>query len=246
MSSLSLYGACSDLFAGYPMAVSDGSMVLLHEDGAGTEYFVLTDDGTAGQPFYSIRRWRSSGDVPIDPGAAVPGVFADAVLHGTPVPRHGSFLGWRDGGETITALVAVYAEYAPQYPLPSWSCMPRAGIPEAEWPPFACGPLLGPWFWEHYQAGRIVSLASLVAANPGAVFWVDTEAVLGWNCCAVARHVGEPEGPVLPPGCYVRSEVLQAGRPVPSLSALLADPSATDLAPRFRFAEAAPFAEASP
>ena len=111
--------------------------------------------------------------------------------------------------------------------------MPRAGIPETQWPRFAEEPLLGPWFWEHYRARRLLSLDSLIAANPGVVFWADTEAVLGSNCCAVAHDVRRPAGPTLQQGRYVYYQALQAGKPVPSLRSLLAG-TKTDLAPRLR------------
>ena len=238
ISAGSLFEACGDRFASYPLAVEPvgaaSSMVLLHQDGGDARFFILTADHDEGQPSYAVRRWRSPGGTRIGPGTGgmVPEVFANAILHGVPVPRHGSLMGWDDGG-TISALIAVYAEYTPRSPVPSWATMPRAGIPETQWPLFADEPLLGPWFWEHYRAGRLISLDGLIAANPGGVFWADTEAVLGSNCCAVAHDIRSPAGPTLRRGRYVYYRALQAGKPVPSLRSLLAG-TKIDLASRLR------------
>lgn len=234
-----LYEACGDRFARYPLAVEpEGtarSMVLLYQDGSDASFFILTADHDEGQPSYAVRRWRSVGGTRIGPNtrSAVPVVFANAIVHGVPVPRHGSLLGW-DGGVAITALIAFYAEYTPGSPVPSWATMPRAGIPDTQWPPFADEPLFGSWFWEHYQDGRIISLDGLIAATPGVVFWVDTGAVLGSDCCVVARDIKSPACPTLERGRYVYYQVLRAGKPVPSLGALLAEVDKIDLAPRLR------------
>jgi hypothetical protein len=240
----SLYEACGDLFAGYPLAVTaDGpsgsarSMVLVRHDGGDARFFILTGDHDDGQPGYSLSPWHAPGGVDIGPGAvpdAVPDALADVIKHGVPVPRHGSLCGWQDEG-TIIALIPFYAEYTPESPLPSWATMPLADLPEAEWPPFADQPLFGDWFWEHHRAGSIVSVDGLVAATPGVVFWADTAAVIGSGCCVVAHDIRGPEGPTLQRGRYVYYQALRAGKPVPSLKALLADPGKIDLAPRFQW-----------
>jgi hypothetical protein len=241
----SLYEACGDLIANYPLAVTaDGpsgsarSMVLMRHDGGDARFFVLTVDHDDGEACYSLSAWRApDGGVDIGPGAvpdAVPEEFAEVIKQGVPLPRHGSLCGW-DGGGTITALMPFYSEYTPESPVPSWATMPLADIPEAEWPPFADEPLFGPWFWERYQAGNIVFLDGLIAATPGVVFWVDTAAVIGSGCCAVAHDIKGPEGPTLQRGRYVYFQALRAAKPVPSLKALLADPGRIDLAPRFRW-----------
>jgi hypothetical protein len=141
-------------------------------------------------------------------------------------------LGWTGLGH-VTALVAIYAKYTPASE-PYWAVMPLAGIPEAQWPPFTDEPDFGKWFWKHYRAGNINSLGSLIAATPGAVFWVDAKAVLGSDCCAVARDVRSPEGYILPRGRYVYYEALRARKPVPSLQTLLTAADPIDLASRFR------------
>jgi hypothetical protein len=240
----SLYEACGDLFAGFPLAVTaDGpggsgrAMVLIRHDAGDVGFFVLTEDHDEGQPCYSLSPWGVPGGVDIGPGAvpdAVPGEFADVITSGVPLPRHGSLCGWDEGG-AISALLPFYAEYTPESPLPSWATMPLAGIPETVWPPFADESLFGPWFWERYQAGNIVFLDGLIAATPGVVFWVDTAAVIGSGCCAVAHDIKGPDGPTLQRGRYVYYQALRAGKPVPSLSALLADTGKIDLAPRFRW-----------
>lgn len=134
----------------------------------------------------------------------------------------------------FTALVVVYTTYTAARQAPSWAVMPLAGCPEVQWPPFTRNRLFGHWFWEHYWAGNIVSVGGLIAGTADTVFWVDTRAVLGWDCCAVAHDVRSPEEPVLRQGRYVYHEALQDGKLVPSLESLLADPSKVDLASRFR------------
>jgi hypothetical protein len=234
-----LYEACHDRFARYALAVEPAgtacSMVLLHRDGDDPKFFILTADHYEGQPSYSVRSWRSPGGARIGPadGSLVPEVFANAIVHGVPVPRNGSFFGWDDGG-TIRALIAFYTEYTPQSPVPSWATMPRAGIPDIQWPQFTDEALLGRWFWEHYQDRRIISLDSLIAATPGVVFWVDTGAVLGSDCCVVAHDIKSHAGPTLERGRYVYYQALRAGKPVPSLRVLLSETGKIDLASRLR------------
>ncbi len=239
----SLYEACHGLFAGYPLAACAAdpggrtarSMVLLLREGDDAQFFVLADERGEGGPSYSLRSWPAGDIVTIeaDSGAAVHDVVVDAVTRGVPIPQDGSLFGWTNG-DAVTALVAVYANYTPASPEPSWATMPLTGIPEAQWPPFTDERLFGHWFWEHYRAGRVVILDDLIAGTPDIVYWVDTRAVLGSDTCAVARDVRDPEGSMLRRGRYVHYQALRAGKPVPSLTALLADPGKIDLAPRFR------------
>jgi hypothetical protein len=239
MNSTSLlYEACSELFARYPLAVETGIsvswMVLAQHEGARAGFFVLTHDHDAGDPLYSLSPWRGPGGVDIGPGtdSAVPEHFAVVIARGIPLPRHGSFFGWRDK-DRITALVAAYAQYTPATPEPSWATMPLVGVPGTRWPPFVRERLFGPWFWDLCRAGSIISLDDLIAATPDAVFWVDTSAILGSGSCAVARDIACREGIVLQRGRYVYYQVLQADKPVPSLEELLADDGKVDLATRF-------------
>jgi hypothetical protein len=143
----------------------------------------------------------------------------NVVTCGVPMPRHGSLLGWARGTD-ITALVAFYATYSPMSPDPYWAVMPLADIPQSSWPPFAGEPFFGCWFWEYYQAGNISWLDDLIAGTPGTVFWINTKAVLGSDCCAVARDITSPGGHTLRRGRYVYYEALQAGKPVPPLRKL--------------------------
>jgi hypothetical protein len=83
----------------------------------------------------------------------------------------------------------------------------------------------------------MVSLGGLIAGTTDTVFWADTEAILGWDCCVVARGIASREGYTLPRGYYVYYEALRAGKPVPPLDVLLAHSGKTDLAPRFRRSE---------
>jgi hypothetical protein len=238
----SLYARCHELFAGYPLTIrahaSGGrtvrSMVLMLRSGDDACFFVLSDRSDD-KPGYSIRSWPVGRSVDIaDEGSSdVPDVARDAVSHGIPIPRDGSLFGWSNG-DSITALVAVYAMYTPASPQPSWTVMPLAGIPRVAWPPFVYEHFLGCWFWEHQRAGNIISLSDLIAATPNAVFWVDTKAVLGSDCCAVMHDIDGPGGHTLRQGRYVYYGALQAGKPVPSLSLLLADATKIDLSLRFQ------------
>ena len=235
-----LYEVCQSLFENYPLAVmpsdcdqSIRSMVLLLQDGDDAKFFVLSHGQSGGRAFYSVGSW-SAGRIEEIGGNEKP-VSVEvvrAVTLGVPIPRDGSLFGWACA-DTITALVTVYTEYAPECPEPSWAVMPLAGCPDGQWPPFTGERFLGHWFWEYCQAGSVVTLGGLVAGSANTVFWVDTKATLGSDCCAVAHDIRSPHGLTLPSGRYVYFESLRAGKPVPSLSELLADTSKTDLAPLF-------------
>ena len=237
------YEACQELFAGYPLAaeaVDHGgrvvrSMVLMLRDGDDARFFVLSYDSAEDHPSYWLRSWPAGDivDIGADSRAVVPDEVASAVTCGLPIPRHGSLFGWTYG-DTVTALLPVYAQYTPASPDPSWAVMPLASIPAAQWPSFTRNRFLGHWFWEDLRAGRIIALADLIAGTPETVYWVHTKAVLGSDCCAVAHDVRSPEGPTLRCGRYVYYQALQTGKPVPPLTALLADTGKIDLAPRFR------------
>jgi hypothetical protein len=238
----SLYEVCRELFVGYPLAVrvvnlrgTIRSMVLVLPDGAHARFFVLQHDCGEGRPFYSLSPWHGGEivDIEADGSAAMPDGVMNVVTRGIPIPRHGSLLGWRRG-DAVRALVAFYAKYTPESPEPCWAVLPLAGVPEEQWPPFTDERVFGRWFWDHYRAGSIVSLGGLIAESPGTVFWVDTEAVLGWDSCVVTREISSLEGPALPRGCYVYYRALRAGKPVPSLDTLLAYTGKIDLAPRLQ------------
>ncbi len=77
-------------------------------------------------------------------------------------------------------------------------------------------------------------LDDLIAEDPGAVDWVNTLRSLGSGCCGVARDTCGVSGRTLRRGRYIGIEALRSGRPVPSLTALLADSSKIDMASRFR------------
>jgi len=238
----SLYETCHELFVAYPLATSAvnrsgtvRSMVLMLEGGEDAGFFVLVRNCRASTPSYSLWAWPRGDIIDIDAADShvVPDVAVNVVTRGVPIPRDGSLFGWvREG--TITALVAVYAEYTPASPQPGWAVMPLAGTPEAWWPPFTGECLFGHWSWERYRAGSIVSLADTIADKPETVFWADTKAIIGSDCCVVAHDITGPKGHTLRRGCYVYFQALREGKPVPSLSALLAEDSAIDLAPRFR------------
>jgi hypothetical protein len=236
-----LYEACHTLFSSYPLAATAASdneavrsMVLMLRDGDDARFFVLSQDSRDDRHCYSLRRWRSAriADIDVEDGA-VPNVVVDAVTQGVPLPDDRSLFGWRHG-DTVTALVAVSTTYTPACPEPCWAVMPLADAPEAQWPPFTDECLFGFWFWEHLQTASIVSVSDLIARNPNTVFWVDTEAILGSDCCAVAHDIESTNGPTLQRGRYVYSDALRADKPVPPLSVLLTDSGKTDMASQFQ------------
>jgi hypothetical protein len=237
-----LYKACKELFTSYPLAVraingsgTIRSMVLLLRNGDNAEFFLLLHNCTEGKPFYSLCPWHGGSitDIDDDDSVAMTDGVANVLTHGVPIPQHGSLFGWRFE-DFVTNLIAISAEDTPACLEPSWTVMPLAETPETQWPPFIEEHFFGRWFWEHYWAGSIVSLADLISRIPNAVFWVDTEEIIGWDCCAVARDIRSPEGYTLRRGRYVYYQTLRSGEPVPSLEILLRNARKVDLAPRFR------------
>lgn len=235
-----VYRACGALFGTYALAVvavegapTMQSIVLMLADGDDVGFFVLLRDCGETRPAYTVVPWHATGAVPIEPdGGEVPDVAANAVLRGVPIPQDGSLFGWVRG-EPVTALTVICARYTPETPVPTWSVLPRAGAPEAEWPPFTDERLLGHWFWDHHRTGSIIDLGEVIAATPDTVFWVDTYASLGSDCCVVEGDVKTQDRHVLPRGTYVDSATLRAGIVVPTTAELLADADRTDLTPRF-------------
>jgi hypothetical protein len=238
----SLFEACGELFGSFPQAVRNvgvgstiRSMVLLVRDGDDARFFVLAQHQGEGGPVYSLRPWPAGDAIYIDAAgvASVPDGVASAVMRGVPLPRHGSIFGWADQA-AFEALIVTYTDSVPGRPLPRWSVMPLAGRPESRWPSFTSTAFFGQWFWDDFRAGSIVLLDHLISETPDSIFWVNTQAILGSDCCAVARDIQSPDGHVLRRGRYVYSEALRLGSAVPSLTALLADPGKLDMAPRFR------------
>jgi hypothetical protein len=209
-------------------------MVLLFRDGDNAQFSLLSQESGEEGPSYSLHPWPVGDIVDIDTDGmtVVPDAAVNAVTHGVPIPRDGSVFGWTYG-EAVSALVAVYAAYTPASPQPIWTVMPLAGVPAAQWPPFTDERFFGDWFWEHHRAGRLILLDDLIARTHNTVFWVDTRAILGSDSCAVARDIRSLKGCTLQRGRYVYYQALREGKPVPPLSALLADTTKIDLAPRF-------------
>jgi len=212
-------------------------MVLMLRNGDesdNVDFFVLSHNVGEDRSSYSLCRWPSGSCVNIGTDSSVPlsARFANALRCGVPLPRNGSLFGWKHG-DVVTALVATYTEYAPESPEPSWSVMPLEGAPEAQWPPFTGEPLIGDWFWELHRVHKLVSVDGLIAGTRDTVFWAGTEAIIGSDCCVVARNIRSPEGYTLQSGRYVYYQALRTGVPVPSLQALLSDKNKVDLAPRF-------------
>jgi hypothetical protein len=237
-----LYLACSDLFSNFPLAATDAdpvgavrSMVLMLRDIDEASFFVLTQRCSGATAGYSLSSWPAGDawDIEAEGPARVPDALAKAITDGVPLPRHGSMFGWADHA-SFGALIVIYTEHAPERPLPRWAVLPRCDIPETRWPPFTGRRFFGQWFWDDYHAGRVSPLDGLIRAAPNTVYWVDTQARLGADSCAVVCDVKGRDGRVLRRGAYLYSEALRRGGPLPSLQELLADSRKTDLAPRFR------------
>jgi hypothetical protein len=233
-----LYKTCQELFTDYPLAVradnsieAGRSMVLMTHDAPA--FFVLWLDYRKDRPVYSIGPWPAGdiAEISANSNTRVSATIVKALTHGVPIPRDGSLFGWtyRD---VVTALVVVYADES-EGQVPSWTVMPLAGTPEWQWPPFTDERLFGEWFWEHYWSGDVICLGDLVAGNPDTVFWVDTKATLGSDCCAVARDIKSSTGHTVRRGCYVYFQALRARESVPSLKALLTEAGKVDLALRY-------------
>ncbi len=228
-STATAYDICGELFAAYPLAVDPaGAATLMLADGDDLSFYIVSRHDGDGAPFYWLWPWRSGKlQWKIDTGTGpVPAEAADVLHRGVPLPLNGSLFGFLRGG-AVTALAVVYVQYKPERPVPSWSLMPLAGTPEADWPPLA---LFGQWFWDRYATGDIVSLAGLVAATRETVFWSQDEAS-GWGSMGVAADVAGP-GYVLQQGVYAYTQALLDG-PAPTLGDVLGDPGKVDLAPRF-------------
>jgi len=236
-----VYRACRDLFDAYPLAVNAvnhvpgmRSMVLMLADGDDARFFVLLRIHGEGDPAYTLSAWRADDAVEIAADSdKVSDLAVDVVTRGVPLPRDGSLFGWTCQ-EMVTALIVVYTRYAPDRPTPTWSVMPLVGTPETQWPPFTHERLFGCWFWDRIRTESIIELGDAIAANAGTVYWVDTYAALGSDCCVVAYDLKTPEGHILRQGTYLDSAILRAGVGVPALAELLANVGKTDLAPRFQ------------
>ena len=236
----SLYETCQDLFGQYPLAVRNvnhtgtvRSMVLMLEDDGEPAFFILNHQSKDADDFYSLWRWPGEDIAEIEPDTELPatGEVADILTQGVPLPRNGSFFGWKTGG-VVTTTMTVYADYCPERPIPGWAVAPLEGVPDSSWPPFTGETLAEGWSWDGYRNGDIVDLAPLIAATPGTVFWAYPDG-LTYPCCAVARNVTSPDGWVLVQGCYVGWRSLRDEETAGPLDEVLAG-DVTDLAPRFQ------------
>jgi hypothetical protein len=233
-----LYKTCNELFINYPLAtradnVGEGgsSMVLMMHEGPA--FFVLWLDYEKGIPVYSIGPWPAGdiAEISADGNTPVSDTLVNALTNGVPIPRDGSLCGWTHR-DAVTALVVVYAGES-KGSVPSWTVMPLASTPEWQWPPFTDERFFGNWFWKHYWAGDVICLGDLVARTPDTIFWVDTKATLGSDCCVVRRDIRSSTGHTLQHGCYVFFQALRERKPVPSSNALLADAGKVDLSSRY-------------
>jgi hypothetical protein len=239
---MNLHQECQSLFTQYPLAADpfdDGAEMVFAVLGPGApEFFVLIsyDDGEI-----ALRRWNSMTRLGINPDGTLeerdgltPAQAEQAVKAALPSPHDGSMLAWAPSG-TATALVTFYGR-GWEDAAPVFSPMPRAGLPERDWPPFIGEPILGPWVWDHIRAGRLADAGSSLAGTHGAAYWVsagqnDRGGAAGH--VAVARDVRLSQGIILPRGLYAYWKSLRLGG-VPTLEDALADRGKTDLGPRFR------------
>src|SRR5215469_1496376 len=166
----SVPSTCDRLFAQYPLAIRNAagpvrSMILMLNDDGTASFHVLMHKHGADGPVYSLFPWPAGrfSDIAEDirGGRPVDEVL-EVLARGVPVPLHGSLFGWR-AGDSITAMIATYARYAPPHTEPSWTVMPLTDIPEDQWPPFTGRRFLGDWFWDFYDAGDIISLSNVIA-----------------------------------------------------------------------------------
>jgi hypothetical protein len=225
----SLYQRCQQLFADYPLAVlDDWEMALLMPAGTGAAFFILAkeEDGS-----YTMDRWSGEelGRVSSNGGSAGDDM-ACVLKDGVPCPRDGELFGWVQHG-VITGLIAASIS---QEHGPVWSPMPAVGTPEDSWPAFVGPHVLGHWFWDEYQAGKIVSLGPLIASTPGTIYWAATEPTIGSGSAVVTTAVHKG-GISLPDGVYIYHGVLTgSGLCAEALESLARKAPQTDLAPRFR------------
>src|SRR5579862_5873954 len=92
----SVYEACAELFADYPLAVRvadwEGtvrSMVLMLQDGGDPRFFALRHDRGDGRPFYSLSPWRTGIVANVEADADVqPDWVATVVTKSVPLPGH--------------------------------------------------------------------------------------------------------------------------------------------------------------
>ncbi|MGH3193479.1 MAG: hypothetical protein ACRDOL_40740 [Streptosporangiaceae bacterium] len=228
------YQQCRGLFSAYPEAVSSdgpGAMVLIVPGSPGPRFFVL---GRLRGRGYQLFPWDGDGETGIEPGTvSIPQDYAAVLAGGVPVPREGSLYGWADG-KSVTALIQMFTQAREDTPVPGFAVMPRAGTPEAQWPPFAAEPVFGAWFWDHRRAGRIISLAQTAARTRKQMYWSGMQIPAGGSgLIAIAARVTGPGRCRLEPGVYAYYQVLRRREPLPSLDVVLADPARLDIGPRF-------------
>jgi hypothetical protein len=231
MITKTMHERCGDLLAAYPLALSDhNTMVLMTAEGREAKFFIL--NCASGRGCYQLLPWRTRDVFDIDAETwDIPAWVTDVITHGVPLPRHGSMFGWKCGKD-IAALTVAYTQYEPEHPVPNFMLMPLVGLPESQWPPFAGEHLFGQWFWDHHRAGRLVSVAGLIAGSRDTVFWVAPEGATAGSVAVRAAVSGKCG--TLQRGVYAYQGDLRARKPGRSLDVLLADPGKTDLAPRFR------------
>jgi hypothetical protein len=238
-----LYEEFSALFDTYPLAVepvtADGTQDRMVLGSPGRAFHILQRvlSGIP-RPFITLSPWKNARDSVIADsaggveslGGGIPGDAARLVASAVPIPRDGSLFGWRDGGG-ITAIFPFYADEDWDN-LPAWSGMPRADLPEPQWPPFTRQDFAGSGFWDHYRAGWVADLAPVVGRTSGSVFWAATNASLDSGCAVVTRRISG-HGWRMEPGTYAYWKVLQDPAGQARIERAIRQASRTDLGPQF-------------
>ena len=225
----SLYEACQELFTEYPLAAraadhSDAirSMVLVLREDEDARFFLLSRDCGDGAARYSLCPWPGGDavDIEADEGVPVPDVVAKAV---TPRPAPPSWLHVRMDARGYHHRTGrgLHGVRCGQAAAPLDGDATRVGTPKS-----GVATLHRQALFRELVLGVLPGrghrfLGGVIAASANTVFWVNTQAILGSDCCIVARDIGGPGRRTLQRGCYAYSEVLRAGKRVPSLAALL-------------------------
>ena len=133
--------------------------------------------------------------------------------------------GWKDHRGVITALIVGYGGE-------HWSLCPDADLPPGQWPPLpaADGDVFAAALEPHLAAGNVVDLTPVLATTQGYLFWVPAGEESG--VFAVAFPPPPEYGWMPGPGRFAYCPARRAGRPVPPLDDLLADPRRVDVGPR--------------
>jgi hypothetical protein len=247
---MNLYEQFNALFDAYPLAIEpvtlDGTQDRMVIADPGRVFHILhrVHSGIP-HPFISLCPWKNDGDAVVADsaggievqGAGVSGDPMHLVAASVPLPRDGSLLGWEEGGD-ITAIFPFYAD-EDQDDMPTWSGMPRADVPEAQWPPLTRQDFADSRLWDHYQAGHVADLGPGIGRTSRAVFWAATNSSLGSGCAVVTRRITGHGEWRMEPGTYAHWTILEDPTRRACLEDAIRQAERTDLAGRFAHRTAA-------